>query len=107
MREKTQSPGAMDHFLYMARQKRETVDVFLRGATKLTGRIKGFDGYSILLDQDGVESLVYKSAVATVRKFKYKRFSVPNRFGLASSSSATKTPEESNDIPTLRTGTSH
>ena len=76
MKEKTQSPGAMDHFLFIARQKRDTVDVFLRGATRLTGRIKGFDGYSILLlDQDGVESLVYKSAVATVRKFKHKRFS--------------------------------
>ena len=73
MNEKAHSAGAMDHFLFVARQKKETVEVFLRGATRLTGRIKGFDGYSILLDQDGVESLVYKSAVATVRKLKHTR----------------------------------
>jgi host factor-I protein len=81
MKEKTQSPSAMDHFLFVAWQKKETVDVFLRSAKRLTGRIKGFDRYSILLDQYGVESLVFKSAVLAVRKPKHRRALVSNRFG--------------------------
>ena len=70
--------SALEHYLHEARLHGHTVQVFVRNGVKLTGRIVGFDKYSILLNRDGVDSLIFKSAVTTVNRRKQEsRDTVP------------------------------
>ena len=69
----TDPQKVLDHYLHESRRNRNIVDVFLRGGTRLSGRIRAFDQYSILLERHDTEYLIYKSAIATVNKLKTER----------------------------------
>jgi host factor-I protein len=55
-----------DVFLNNARRERALVTVFLMGGAKLTGKIKSFDKYSLVLDANHQEQLIFKHAISTV-----------------------------------------
>ncbi len=55
-----------DSFLNGLRRDRVPVSVFLTSGVKLSGRIKSFDKFSLLLESEGQEQLVFKHAIATV-----------------------------------------
>ena len=64
--ERTTSQNIQDAFLNTARrEKSNTVFHLLTGAT-LVGRIKSFDKFSVLLDVDGQEFLIFKHAISTI-----------------------------------------
>ena len=42
------------------------VTVFLMGGVKLTGKIKSFDKYAVILETNSQEQLVFKHAISTV-----------------------------------------
>lgn len=53
-------------FFNTARKDRTLVAVFLGNGKKLVGRIKSFDKFTILLENQHGEQIVYKHAVSTV-----------------------------------------
>ena len=53
-------------FFNSARKERATVAVFLGNGKKLVGRIKSFDKFTVLLDGQFGEQIVYKNAISTV-----------------------------------------
>lgn len=55
-----------DDFLNRLRRERTAVAIYLVNGVKLTGRIKGFDKYSLMLESDAHEQLLFKHAIATV-----------------------------------------
>ena len=55
-----------DGFLNTARKEKLLVTVYLLSGVKLTGRIRSFDKYSLILESNNQEQLVFKHAVATV-----------------------------------------
>lgn len=55
-----------DDFLNKLRRERTPVAIFLVSGVKLSGRIKSFDRYSLVLDSDGQEQLLFKHAIASV-----------------------------------------
>ena len=59
-----------DAFLNTARRERTTVTIYLMHGTKLTGRIKSFDKFSVLLDVGGQDVLVFKHSISTVSQEK-------------------------------------
>ena len=59
-------PSAQDAFLGHARRARVQVAVRLLDGVELQGRLTGFDRFSIVVDVDGVEQLIFKHAIATV-----------------------------------------
>ena len=60
-------PGNLQNeFFNQARRDRARVTVFLNSGKKLTGRIKGFDRFTIILDGPGGEQMIFKHAIATV-----------------------------------------
>ena len=61
-----QPPNIQDSFLNHARRERMTVTVFLLNGTKLTGKIKGFDRFAIILDYNGVDQMIFKHAISTI-----------------------------------------
>ncbi len=55
-----------DVFLNQARVERIPVTIFLTNGFQFKGIVRGFDNFTIVLDCDGKQNLVYKHAVSTV-----------------------------------------
>ncbi|MGH9557205.1 MAG: RNA chaperone Hfq [Terriglobales bacterium] len=55
-----------DSFLNNARKERSTVTLYLVSGVKLTGRIRSFDKYSLVLESNHQEQLIFKHAISTV-----------------------------------------
>ncbi len=55
-----------DGFLNSARKERMTVTIYLVSGAKLTGRIRSFDKYSVVLESSNQEQLIFKHAISTV-----------------------------------------
>ena len=55
-----------DVFLIAARKERKPVTIYLMNGFQFRGVVKGFDNFTIVLDNDGKQSLVYKHAVSTI-----------------------------------------
>ena len=53
-------------FFNAARKDKTVVTVFLGNGKKLTGRIKSFDKFTLLLDGVQGEQIIYKHAISTV-----------------------------------------
>jgi host factor-I protein len=61
-----QTQNIQDGFLNSARKEKTLVTVYLLSGVKLTGRIRSFDKYSVILESNGQEQMIFKHAIATV-----------------------------------------
>ena len=59
-----------DAFLNTVRREKTTVTIHLVNGAKLTGRIRSFDKFSILLEAGQHEQLVFKHAISTISQSK-------------------------------------
>lgn len=64
--EKTAGQNIQDAFLNTARRDRTSVSIHLLHGATLTGRIKSFDKFSVLLDASGQDFLIFKHAISTI-----------------------------------------
>jgi host factor-I protein len=55
-----------DGFLNSARKEKLIVTVYLVSGVKLSGRIRSFDKFSLVLESNGQEQLIFKHAISTV-----------------------------------------
>ncbi len=55
-----------DTFLNTARKERTNITIYLLSGVKLTGRIRSFDKYSVVLESNSQEQLIFKHAISTV-----------------------------------------
>jgi host factor-I protein len=55
-----------DTFLNNARKEKATITIYLLSGVKLTGRIRSFDKYSVVLETNNQEQLIFKHAISTV-----------------------------------------
>src|ERR1700675_3836470 len=55
-----------DSFLNNARKEKSVIQIYLLSGVKLSGRIKSFDKYSLVLETNNQEQLIFKHAVSTV-----------------------------------------
>ena len=62
--QKTQN--LQDSFLNQLRKDRSMVTMFLMNGFQLHGVVKSFDGFTVVLDSDGKQQLIYKHAISTV-----------------------------------------
>ena len=62
--QKTQN--LQDTFLNQARKERLNVTMFLMNGFQMHGVIKCFDGFTVVLDSDGKQQLIYKHAISTI-----------------------------------------
>ena len=53
-------------FLNSARKERIFLTIYLMSGVKLSGRIKSFDKYSLILESNNQEQLIFKHAISTV-----------------------------------------
>ena len=55
-----------DTFLNTVRKDKSAITIYLVSGVKLTGRIRSFDKYSVLLENNSQEQLIFKHAISTV-----------------------------------------
>ena len=62
--QKTQN--LQDLILNQARRDRSMVTVFLMNGFQLHGVVRGFDSFTLVLDSEGKQLLIYKHAISTI-----------------------------------------
>ena len=55
-----------DVFLNQARKDKINVTIYLTNGFQFKGMVKGFDSFTVILDCDGRQNLVYKHAISTI-----------------------------------------
>ena len=55
-----------DSFLNTARKDKCIITIYLLSGVKLNGRIRSFDKYSVVLETNNQEQLIFKHAISTV-----------------------------------------
>ncbi|MDY3078964.1 MAG: RNA chaperone Hfq [Oscillospiraceae bacterium] len=64
MMQKTQN--LQDAFLNQVRRDKVSLTVFLMNGFQMHGVVKGYDGFTVVLDSDGRQQLIYKHAISTI-----------------------------------------
>lgn len=60
------SQNIQDSFLNTLRKDKGMVTIYLLSGVKLSGRIRSFDKYSLVLESSNQEQLIFKHAISTV-----------------------------------------
>lgn len=55
-----------DIFLNQVRKEKTQITVFLVSGYQIKGFVKGFDSYTIILDTEGKQQMIYKHAISTI-----------------------------------------
>ena len=58
--------NVQDTFLNQLRRERRQITMFLMNGFQLHGTVTGFDGFTLILDTDGKQQLIYKHAISTI-----------------------------------------
>ncbi|WP_300385930.1 RNA chaperone Hfq [Clostridium sp.] len=61
-----QQNNLQDIFLNGARKNKISVLIYLTNGFQLKGYVKGFDSFTVVLDSEGKQILVYKHAITTI-----------------------------------------
>ena len=59
-----------DNFLNQIRKESMLSTIFLVNGYQIKGSVRSFDNFTILLDVDGKQQLVYKHAISTIVPFR-------------------------------------
>lgn len=70
-----------DVFLNQVRKEHIAVTIYLTNGFQLRGMVKGFDNFTVVLDTDGKQQLVYKHAISTISPFKQVNLLLNNEKG--------------------------
>jgi len=54
-----------DHFLNQLRKDNVPVTVYLTNGFQIRGLVRAFDNFTIILDSDGRQQMIYKHAIST------------------------------------------
>ena len=85
-----------DSFLNNARKDKTNITIYLLSGVKLTGRIRSFDKYSVVLETNNQEQLIFKHAISTV---------VMGRVGHGTELKPTTVSASPTSVPAQSTGT--
>ena len=67
MENKAPAPqNIQDIYLNTMRRDKVPVTIFLIGGVRLVGKIRGFDKYSVVLESNNQDQLIFKHAISTI-----------------------------------------
>ena len=55
-----------DSFLAGARKEKLPLTLFLMNGFQMRGIVRGFDNFTVVLESDGKQQLIYKNAISTL-----------------------------------------
>jgi host factor-I protein len=85
-------------FLNNARKDKVFLTIYLMSGVKLSGRIKSFDKYSVILETNNQEQLIFKHAISTVVLSKPAHGAAAGHGHMATSPGAPSIPTEQPEI---------
>jgi len=59
-----------DIFLNQARKEHIPVTIYITNGFQFKGTVRGFDNYTVILDTEGKQNLIYKHAISTITPLK-------------------------------------
>ena len=59
-----------DVFLNQVRKEHIPVTIYITNGFQFKGLVKGFDNYTVILDTEGKQNLIYKHAISTITPLK-------------------------------------
>lgn len=65
-----QSVNVQDNYLNQLRKSRIPVTLFLMNGFQLRGVLKAFDNFTVLIETEGKQQLIYKHAISTFAPIK-------------------------------------
>ena len=60
-------PNIQDAFLNFARRERLVVTIRLMDGQEIEGRIRNFDRFALIVEQNGTDQMLFKHAIASIR----------------------------------------
>lgn len=60
-----QSVNIQDHYLNQLRKEHVPVTLFLTNGFQIRGVLKAFDNFTVLMETDGKQQLIFKHAIST------------------------------------------
>jgi host factor-I protein len=61
-----QNINLQDFFLNQIRKENIPVTIFLINGFQLKGVVRGFDNFTVILESDGKQQMIYKHAISTI-----------------------------------------
>lgn len=61
-----QNINLQDVFLNRARKDNISIIIFLVNGYQIKGQVKGFDNYTLILESEDKQQLIYKHAISTI-----------------------------------------
>ena len=83
MEKLVQQQNIQEAFLNNARKEKIYLTIYLMSGVKLSGRIKSFDKYSVILEANNQEQLIFKHAISTVVVSRATHIAGPSHAGTA------------------------
>jgi len=68
-----------DVFLNQVRKEHIPVTIHLTNGFQLKGLVKGFDNFTVILDNEGKQMMIYKHAISTVTPSRPVTFNPPEK----------------------------
>ncbi|MGI6364481.1 MAG: RNA chaperone Hfq [Bacillota bacterium] len=62
----TKSVNLQDMFLNQIRKDGTPVTIFLLNGFQIKGFVRGFDNFTVVMDSDNKQQLIYKHAISTI-----------------------------------------
>ncbi len=66
-----------DNFLNIARKEDAMLTVFLINGYQIKGTVRSFDNFTILLNADNKQQLIYKHAISTISPYRNLNINQP------------------------------
>jgi host factor-I protein len=70
-----------DLFLNQTRKENIPVTIYLVNGFQLKGIVKGFDNFTVILDFEGKQQMVYKHAISTIMPLRHVNLNAGNAEG--------------------------
>ena len=67
MAESKPTPNIQDVFLNYVRREKLMVTIRMMDGSELNGRIKNFDRFAVVIEQSGVDHMLFKHAIAAIK----------------------------------------
>src|SRR5262245_48955492 len=88
-----------ESFLNTARKERSNITIYLLSGVKLTGRIRSFDKYSVVLETNNQEQLIFKHAISTVATGRSVQSHVEKPAAMAAAASTPSPGSDGSPVP--------
>jgi len=66
-----------DYILNQTRKEKQSITIYLSNGVPLKGKVISFDNYTIIIENDSKQSMVYKHAITTIIPEKSIKLNIP------------------------------